>query len=167
MIDTLKLRCPVCSSKLTHNSNHFQCLSCDFIYFHNIASASVAVIIKNDKILLLNRTQEPRCGKLHLPGGFVTKAETAEKALIREVKEETNLDIVKTKYLFSIPNTYNYMDVSYDVLDLYFKTTVSNYEIKLNNESSKYDWFPKESIQNKNIAFPSVKKALNRLGYLQ
>ena len=42
-------------------------------------------------IVLIERKNEPR--GLALPGGFVDIGETVEEALIREMKEETNLDV--------------------------------------------------------------------------
>ena len=51
------------------------------------------MVRKNGKILLIKRKNEPFKGKLALPGGFVECGETTEEAIIREVKEETNIDI--------------------------------------------------------------------------
>ena len=61
---------------------------------------SVGAIIKNEKneILLIDRVKIPLgwAG----PAGHVDKGESPEDALIREVKEETNLNIKKFKLLF-------------------------------------------------------------------
>ena len=48
--------------------------------------------MKNNKtILLIQRNQEPNRGYWTLPGGFVESNETADAAVVREVKEETGL----------------------------------------------------------------------------
>jgi 8-oxo-dGTP diphosphatase len=52
-----------------------------------------AMIGRDDKILLIKRKNEPFKGQWALPGGFVEYGESAEEAVIREVKEEANLDI--------------------------------------------------------------------------
>ena len=56
---------------------------------------SVAVILDGDKVLLLKRSTTDSWKPCHwaLPGGGVDKGETFEQAIVREVKEETNLDI--------------------------------------------------------------------------
>jgi len=45
------------------------------------------------KILLVKRAYPPFKGKWALPGGYIEYGETAEKAAIREAKEETGLDV--------------------------------------------------------------------------
>lgn len=49
------------------------------------------VIIKNGKILLIERKNEPFRGKWALPGGFVEYGEKVEDTVVREVSEETGL----------------------------------------------------------------------------
>ena len=52
-----------------------------------------AVIIKEDKIALIKRGNEPSKGKWTIPGGLVELAESTEQAIIREAKEETGLTV--------------------------------------------------------------------------
>ncbi len=56
-----------------------------------------AVIICNGKILLEKRKSEPGKGKWSIPGGLVELGESAEQTVIREVKEETNLEVEEPK----------------------------------------------------------------------
>lgn len=51
---------------------------------------------ENFKGIVLIERKNPPYG-LALPGGFVDIGETTEEALIREMKEETDLDVVITK----------------------------------------------------------------------
>lgn len=66
-----------------------------------------AVILLNNKkdIVLIRRKNPPFQGQFALPGGFVDRGETVENACIREVKEETNINvkILKLIGVFSDP----------------------------------------------------------------
>ena len=72
------------------------------------------VIKFGDEILLTRRNQEPKKGKLDLAGGFVDPKETAEETCARELFEEMKIkiDISKLKYLASLPNIYEYKNIS-------------------------------------------------------
>jgi len=53
-----------------------------------------AVVVDGDRVLLVKRGQEPLKGEWSLPGGVVEIGETLGAALVREVREETALEIV-------------------------------------------------------------------------
>jgi 8-oxo-dGTP diphosphatase len=52
-----------------------------------------AVILEGGRVLLVRRANEPLKGDWSLPGGAVEVGETLEAALVREVREETSLDV--------------------------------------------------------------------------
>jgi len=52
-----------------------------------------AVIICKGKILLEKRKSQPGRGKWTVPGGLVELGESAEQTVMREVREETNLEV--------------------------------------------------------------------------
>jgi len=64
------------------------------------------VIIKNSKVLLIRRKNEPWKGMYALPGGFVEYGERVEDCVLREVFEETGLRarIVSLIGVYSEPN---------------------------------------------------------------
>lgn len=51
------------------------------------------VIIREGKLLLVKRANEPSKGKWAVPGGLVELGEDITQAVIREAKEETGLDV--------------------------------------------------------------------------
>src|ERR1700734_2931417 len=52
-----------------------------------------AAIFRDGKVLIVRRGRAPAKGIYTLPGGGVELGETLEQAVIREVREETSLDI--------------------------------------------------------------------------
>ncbi|HEY2138128.1 MAG TPA: NUDIX hydrolase, partial [Xanthobacteraceae bacterium] len=52
-----------------------------------------AAIIRDGKVLIVRRARPPARGVFTLPGGGVEAGETLHEAIIREVREETALEI--------------------------------------------------------------------------
>ena len=52
-----------------------------------------AAIFRNGRVLIVRRARPPAHGLYTLPGGGVELGETLEQAIIREVREETGLEI--------------------------------------------------------------------------
>jgi NAD+ diphosphatase len=76
------------------------CKNCNEYRFPQFATA-VSMVVTNrakDKILLARHKEQD---DYILFAGYVKKGETAEKAVTREFKEETKLNVVKYKYMSS------------------------------------------------------------------
>jgi len=159
--------CPRCGNAAlkSYMTKGFKCVKCQFIYFHNTASAVGAIISTPQGILLVRRAYEPKAGKLDTPGGFVDYGEQLETALSRELSEELNISITEFAYLGSFPNTYNYGSVTYYTSDVFFtchydnrKKPVPNDEISEIVYVNDIGTFPLDKM-----AFYSTKSALSLL----
>jgi mutator protein MutT len=107
-------------------------------------AAAAAVVFNNEgRILLHLRTDNAHWG---LPGGSIETGETAEEAIVREVKEETGYDVAVVRLIgiYSDPKlttmTYPNGDVAAYV-SLAFECKVLGGGPKLSDESSAVEWF--------------------------
>lgn len=66
-----------------------------------VAVGAVVVEIRSDGpyVLIARRGVAPNAGRWSLPGGKVEAGESLTAALVREVKEETGLDVIVGKFL--------------------------------------------------------------------
>jgi ADP-ribose pyrophosphatase YjhB (NUDIX family) len=51
------------------------------------------IVFREDQVLLIKRGKEPSRGQWSIPGGVVQTGETLQDAVIREVREETHLEV--------------------------------------------------------------------------
>lgn len=79
------------------------CPDCGWIYFPDPKVAVAVVVEQEGKILFVQRVMEPRRGYWTLPAGFVDAGEDPVQAAVREVKEETNLDVNHLELLGILP----------------------------------------------------------------
>ena len=64
--------------------------------------AALAVVIRDDHVLLVQRRNEPDAGLWGFPGGHVDLGETALDAAVRELAEETGVRARALRYLTNI-----------------------------------------------------------------
>lgn len=122
--------CPRCGKEVNIiNSYILKCHSCGLNFFQSFKPACNAIIVnENNEVLLGKRANEPMKGSYSLPGGFIGLDETPEKALEREIKEELNFDmeIKSENYIGTFYVGYDYQNINYDVLILYFIVKVQS-----------------------------------------
>lgn len=159
--------CPKCGSNnfIENNFKSNKCERCGFIYYFNISSSTIAIIINDKKELLVaTRAHEPAKGTLDLPGGFVDLDENGEEAVIREVKEETGLDVTNLKFLFSIPNKYMYSDFEIQTLDLVYLCTVKDTShMKPDDDVSNLQFIKLTDLQPELFGLLSVKEVIRTI----
>ena len=51
------------------------------------------VVLSDQRVLLIRRGKQPLVGRWSIPGGTVESGETLEQALVREMAEETGLEV--------------------------------------------------------------------------
>lgn len=173
--------CPKCGSPhfVEHNGKSKHCEDCGFTYYINPSAATVALIERtrptdqslnrqslNRQIewLCVRRAKEPAKGTLDLPGGFSDLYETSEEGVIREVKEETNLDVERTEFLFSIPNQYVYSGFTVHTMDMFYRCVVSDTSgARAADDASELLWLRPEDIRPEDFGLLSIRKGVSLL----
>ena len=156
--------CPCCGSS-QFGANNFKskkCDNCGFIYYFNISAATAAFITdKTGRLLVARRASEPAKGTLDLPGGFVDPGETAEEAIMREIKEETGLVVDNLTYRFSIPNIYVYSGFDIHTLDMFFEARVNEFlEIEAADDVSELIWMEWDDVEPEQFGLTSIRQAV-------
>ena len=108
--------------------------------FLPVAVSMTVVNRAENKILLARHTGEE---SYKLFAGYIKKGESAEKAIPRELREETRLTAIKWRYHAS-----RYHDAK-DVLMLNFIVTADEGEIVLNDEIEEAHWFSPEEAKER------------------
>ncbi len=158
--------CPRCGLAAldTVDNKLYGCTDCGYTYFHNTAAAVAAVISRGGDIALITRANEPGRGLLDLPGGFVEGDESLEAAVRREVQEEIGFELRNPRYLFSIPNRYEYHGIRYRTVDVFFAFEIDEAPAFVpNEEAAALHWMRIADIDPTRVAFESVRAALRRL----
>lgn len=155
--------CPRCGAAVQTNGNPLQCTACNFTYFFGPVTAVAGVVTDGaGRVLFLRRQKDPGKGKLGLPGGFVDAGESVEEALMREAFEEVNLQVKRTEYLASFPNSYTYQGAIVAVTDVFFTCEVETFETMTADDTEISGWHfcePDASTLDE-MAFESNRKAV-------
>ncbi len=117
-----------------------------------------AVIEDNaGNVILIKRKYPPFQNYYALPGGFIEKRESASKALIREVKEETNLDV---KILHKIGlYTEEGRDPRGNIHSIAYKCSIIGDITKMRSgdDSKDVELLPKNQLKDIELAFDHKK----------
>jgi len=104
-----------------------------------------AVVIENEKLLLVTRKKDPFKGFLTFPGGKVDEGEKVEDAVKRELREETSLDIEPTDILgvYSDPSR----DPRGHRISVVFIAKVISGEAKPSSDAESIEWLSVNEIK--------------------
>lgn len=143
------------------NIQRLFCPSCGFVHYHNPAPAAGAILFDVGRLLMVKRAHEPYVGKWTIPAGFMEWGESPEETTIREIKEETNLDI-ELEGLFHVysgdddPRTRA-------VLILYFAHATGG-SLVPGDDAAEAEYFALDDLPgNDEIAFESHRQAVAKL----
>jgi len=107
------------------------------------------VIIRDDRILLERRRNDPGKGKWSIPGGIVELGESTEEAVIREVKEETGLDVENPELIDVVNNiTKDEKDqIKYHFVIIDYSVKLKGGKPKAASDAEQLEWVSLESVE--------------------
>lgn len=113
--------------------------ACGFIHYQNPTPA-VGVLVEHEGSIVLARGAGWPEGYFALITGFLEKAEDPKKGVVREVKEETNLDVIETHLIG------NYIFESKNEIMLCYHAVCTG-EIKLSPELAEYKRYQPQDLR--------------------
>ncbi|MEM3913321.1 MAG: NUDIX hydrolase [Desulfurococcaceae archaeon] len=115
------------------------------VYPRYAIAAVAAVLIKNNRILLVKRGHPPGAGKWSIPGGALEPGEKLVDAAKRELKEETGLEAEAIGILWVLNNIvydekrnplYHYL-----IVDVLFNPDTIKGELRPGGDAVDVKWF--------------------------
>ena len=116
------------------------CSGCGFIVFLDPKLAAVALVYTEEKLVMVKRGIGPALGSWSFPAGYVDRGEVVEDAAVREVKEETGLDVALNGLIGLYSKTDNQM-----VLAVYW-ARVTGGTLKAGPEIQDIGLFPLDEL---------------------
>jgi len=108
-----------------------------------------AVVISEGKILLEKRKNEPGKGKWSIPGGVVDLGESPEQAVVREVMEETCLEVDAPRLIDVVSDVS--LDeagkVKYHFVIIDYLVAVKRGEPKAASDADALVWVPLNEVE--------------------
>ncbi|HVL91531.1 MAG TPA: NUDIX hydrolase [Actinomycetota bacterium] len=103
-----------------------------------------AIVMDKGRLLMVLRDREPLKGCWTLPGGRLETGESMHEAIVREVREETGIDIDVDGLLGVVERIVRNDDgeVSYHYVILDFVATPRGTAIKAGDDAAEVRWVP-------------------------
>ena len=150
--------CPRCGGPLVtrfvEGRDRWVCDRCTVIHYRNPVPSTTCLIATDSGIVVIKRRFDPGLGGWAFPGGFIDAEETVEEAAIREVKEETNLDVA----LDGLLGVYSYVDAVKSGLVVVYQARVMGGEACAGDDAEEVAVYPTDALPP--LVFESHRRAL-------
>ena len=140
------------------------CSACGFVgYANSQPTASAVVRAEDGSVLLSRRAGPPDQGKWDLPGGFLEEGEHPVDAVVRELREETGLEIEPLELVAVEMDVYGDAEDAPATLNLYWTARLVSGDPEAADDVSELRWFrPDELPGADELAFANVARVLAR-----
>lgn len=141
------------------NRERYVCGACQTVHYQNPNAVVGTIPLHIDangepRVLLARRGIEPRHGYWTLPAGFLENGETSFEGALRETLEETCAR-VENLQLYRVLNV-----ARTNQIHIFFRADMPEPAYSVTEESTEIELFTFERIPWRQLAFPTVHKAL-------
>ncbi|MEK7516923.1 MAG: NUDIX domain-containing protein [Patescibacteria group bacterium] len=112
----------------------------------------IAIIKRGTEFLFQRREKDPYKGYLGLLGGKSEKGESAEEALIREIREESMLSVTESKFLGIVTETLYRKHVTTQV-ELFIYTVKTRGTATSHPHEGEVVWIKREELKDRKDEF--------------
>lgn len=154
--------CHVCGGQLKEEDKWvWFCVTCDQNYYANPKPCvEIAIFNKKGEVLLAERAHEPWKGKYDMPGGFIDIGERAEQAVLRELKEELDLDessLTTPRFLRTYLGDYEWGKETYKNIVLLFVAELKTEQpIEAQDDVASVRWADPETIDRADLSLTEL-----------
>ncbi len=132
------------------------CTQCRYIHFVEPRVAVGAMIVREQRLLLVQRTFSPEKGKWCLPAGYLDPGELPEEAARREVLEETGLEVT----IGELEAVYGDKSGQGAAIMLVYNAEITAGQLQAADDAAAADYFPLDALPE--LAFDSTRDIARR-----
>ncbi len=161
--------CTRCGGELLKESEtKYVCTRCRHEQFRNPKGAVAVLLFSSEgKLILARRAHEPERGKLDPIGGFLDVGENFDRALFRELEEESGLterDISDVTYLGNTYEEYLWHGEIEPVVSAYFTARLKRSKQPVAaDDVASFEYFDSRNIPQDELAWPGLAEMLKKL----
>jgi len=157
--------CPHCGEKLTLKEIGDEgmipfCAKCNIPLWDMFTTSIIAAVVNEHREVALLRQNYVSAAKYVCVAGIMKIGESAEDAVVREVKEEIGQDVEELRFISSYPYEKK------EMLMLGYKASVKKKEFRLSGEVDSAEWVRYENalslLREGSIAWQLVKAVIEQ-----
>ena len=136
------------------------CSVCGRIDYRNAKPCAGVLVVRDEQLLLVRRAVEPYRSCWDIPGGFLEVDELPNEGAMREVEEETGLEVALTELFGFYAGHYSYDHEGIRCLNIYFLGEVTGGNEQPGDDAADLAWFGPEELPEA-IAFKHAHRVLD------